>query len=73
MLVSQETLQSLRTEMAGLQSEQLQFAPRAPYSGQGPVVQLTVASVDRDASRSLPRKELAAPAGGHILVREFGF
>jgi putative peptide zinc metalloprotease protein len=128
MLVSQETLQTLRTEMAGLQTEQLQFAPRAPYSGQlrdlhpdlqvgqwlsgkekiatlvregtpwvvetwldeeavqrlrvgdravfmrdsgqGPVVGLTLGSIDRDASRSLPRKELAAPAGGHVLVRE---
>jgi putative peptide zinc metalloprotease protein len=39
-------------------------------SGQGPVVGLTVGSIDRDASRSLPRKELAAPAGGHVLVRE---
>ena len=128
MLVSQETLQTLRTEMTGLQTEQLQFAPRAPYSGQlrdlhpdlqvgqwlsgkekiatlvregtpwvvetwldeeavqrlrvgdravfmrdsgqGPVLELTVSSVDRDASRLLPRKELAAPAGGHVLIRE---
>jgi putative peptide zinc metalloprotease protein len=128
MLVSKETLQTLRTEMAGLQTEQLQFAPRAPYSGQlrdlhpdlqvgqwlsgkekiatlvregtpwlvetwldeeavqrlrvgdravfmrdsgqGPVLELTVSSVDRDASRLLPRKELAAPAGGHVLIRE---
>jgi putative peptide zinc metalloprotease protein len=39
-------------------------------SGQGPVLELTVSSVDRDASRLLPRKELAAPAGGHVLIRE---
>jgi putative peptide zinc metalloprotease protein len=128
MLVNQETLQTLRTEMAGLQAEQQQFSPRAPFSGhlrdlhpdlqvgqwlsgkekvatlvregtpwvvetwldeeavqrlrvgdqavflrdsgQGPILRLKVSSVDRDASRLLPRKELAAPAGGHVLVRE---
>ena len=31
---------------------------------------LTVAEVDRDAARVLPRGELAAQAGGHILTRE---
>ncbi len=36
----------------------------------GPVLPLTVRAVDRDASRSLPRAELSATAGGHILVRE---
>jgi putative peptide zinc metalloprotease protein len=38
--------------------------------GAGPLLALTVASVDRDATRTLPRPELAAPAGGSVLVRE---
>ena len=33
-------------------------------------VHLQVAAVDRDASRALPRPELAAHLGGHILTRE---
>jgi putative peptide zinc metalloprotease protein len=36
----------------------------------GPIVTLRVRSIDRDASRALPRAELAVPAGGHVLVRE---
>lgn len=36
----------------------------------GPVLRLTVSAVDRDASRFLPRTELAAHLGGHILTRE---
>ncbi len=36
----------------------------------GPRLALTVRSIDRDASRALPRPELALPAGGHVLVRE---
>jgi putative peptide zinc metalloprotease protein len=36
----------------------------------GPVVHLRVQRVDRDASRVLPRPELAAHLGGHVLVRE---
>jgi putative peptide zinc metalloprotease protein len=38
----------------------------------GPVLALTVRSIDRDASRALPRSELAVPAGGHVMVRERG-
>ena len=39
-------------------------------AGQGPVLRLKVAAVDRDASRTLPRPELAAHLGGHVLTRE---
>ena len=38
--------------------------------GQNSAVQAQVVSVDRDASRVLPRAELAAHLGGHILTRE---
>ena len=40
-----------------------------PDSQPGSAVRLRVESVDRDAARVLPRPELAAPAGGHVLVR----
>lgn len=36
----------------------------------GPALRLTVQGIDRDASRVLPRPELAAQQGGHVLVRE---
>jgi putative peptide zinc metalloprotease protein len=39
-------------------------------AGTGPLLQLVVREVDRDASRTLPEPALAAPAGGHVLVRE---
>ena len=41
-------------------------------SGQGPLLRLKVASIDRDASRQLPRKELSAAAGGHVATRTKG-
>ncbi|ANQ85746.1 HlyD domain-containing protein [Azoarcus olearius] len=41
-----------------------------PDSGEGPVLRLAVSAIDADASRVLGRGILAAPAGGHILVRE---
>ncbi|MBY0240468.1 MAG: HlyD family efflux transporter periplasmic adaptor subunit [Burkholderiaceae bacterium] len=36
----------------------------------GPAVRLTVAAIDRDASRTLNEPELAALFGGHVLVHE---
>ncbi len=45
----------------------------AVFLADGPmsnILQLTVASVDKDASRVLPRGELAAHWGGHVLTRE---
>jgi putative peptide zinc metalloprotease protein len=39
-------------------------------SGAGPLLKLRVREIDRDATRTLPQAELAAPAGGHIPVRE---
>lgn len=39
-------------------------------AGAGPALYLSVQSVNRDASRVLPRNELAAHLGGHILVRD---
>ena len=38
----------------------------------GAMISLRVRSIDRDASRALPRAELSVPAGGHVLVREKG-
>ena len=45
----------------------------ALFVAEGPrhqVVHLKVVAVDRDASRVLPRPELAAHLGGHVLTRE---
>lgn len=39
-------------------------------SAQGPAVHLRVLAVDRDSARVLPRAELAAHLGGHILTRD---
>lgn len=39
-------------------------------AGLGPVLRLKVMSIDRDISPVLPRGELSAQAGGHLLVRE---
>jgi putative peptide zinc metalloprotease protein len=39
-------------------------------TGSGPSLGLTVTAIDRDATRALPRPELAAPHGGHVMVRE---
>ncbi|MFC3684301.1 HlyD family efflux transporter periplasmic adaptor subunit [Hydrogenophaga luteola] len=39
-------------------------------SASGPAVHLRVQGIDRDASRVLPRPELSAQLGGHVLVRE---
>ena len=39
-------------------------------SATGPVLRLTVSAIDRDTARILPRKELAAALGGHLLTRE---
>jgi putative peptide zinc metalloprotease protein len=38
--------------------------------GHGQAQQLTVSAIDQDASRVLPRAELAAHLGGHVLTRE---
>ena len=45
------------------------FVTDAAY---GPVLRLKVESVDKDASRTLSRPELAAPLGGHVVAREKG-
>lgn len=39
-------------------------------SGSGGVLRLQVTGIDQDATRQLPRPELAAVMGGHILTRE---
>lgn len=130
LLVHRETADTLRAELAGVQTELMQYAPVAPFEGhlrdlppdlqvgqwlaakervavlvragspwlvetwldeasiqriqvgdkavfirdsaQGPLLHLTVSSIDRDASRQLPRRELAAQAGGHVLTRDKG-
>ena len=128
LLVNQQSLQTARAELAGVDAEALQFAPRAPYAGtlkdvnpdlqlgqwvsrkeklgtlikanspwlvetwldedavqrvrvgdaayfykdsaSGAMLRLTVTSVDQDASRVLPKPELAAQWGGHVLSRD---
>jgi len=45
----------------------------ALFFTEGPDIQcieLTVSSIDQDAARTLPRPELSAQLGGHLLVRE---
>lgn len=128
LLVNQESLFTVQAELAGVDAEALQFAPRAPYAGtlkdvnpdlrvgqwvsrkeklgtlikantpwlvetwldedavqrvrvgdaayfykdsaHGPLLRLSVTAVDQDASRVLPKPELAAHWGGHVLSRE---
>lgn len=128
LLVSDEALSTAQAELASLDTELLNYAPRAPFSGQlrdldpdlqagqwisrkervGLLVKddgrwivetwldedavqrvrvgdkaifitdaaddvvrdLQVATIDRDATRTLPRGELAAQSGGHVLTRE---
>lgn len=128
MLVSEETLVTAQTELASLNTELMNYAPRAPFAGRlrdvapdlrvgqwlsrkeriallvrddgrwvvetwldeeavarlkvgdkglfitdgtdSAPVRLTVSLIDRDASRVLPRPELAAHLGGHVLTRE---
>jgi len=41
-------------------------------SGEGPLLNLRVSAIDKDASRQLPRRELASVAGGHVLTRPKG-
>lgn len=128
LLVNQDSLSMVQTELAGLAAEQLQYAPRAPFAGRlrdidpdlhvgqwvsrkekmallvredgrwlvetwldeesvqrikvgdtamfvtdsamTTVLHLTVQAIDRDASRTLPRGELATHLGGHLITRE---
>ena len=130
MLVNRDSVETLRSELAGVKTEMLQFAPVAPYagylrdihpdlhqgqwlagkeklatlvregtpwlvetwldeesiarisvgdralfirdSGAGPLLELQVSSIDKDASRQLPRRELASVSGGHVLTRPKG-
>ncbi len=130
MLVNRDSVETLRSELAGVQTEILQFAPLAPYaghlrdihpdlhqgqwlagkeklatlvregtpwlvetwldeesiarisvgdravfiqdSGAAPLLELKVSSIDKDASRQLPRRELASVSGGHVLTRAEG-
>jgi putative peptide zinc metalloprotease protein len=128
LLVNEEALSTAQAELSSLDTELLNYAPRAPFSGRlrdldpdlqvgqwvarkeriallvrddgrwlvetwldedsvqqvsagdtaifitdggdVPAQHLTVAAIDRDASRSLPRGELAAHSGGHVLTRD---
>lgn len=128
LLVNEKTFATAQAELASLDAELLNYAPRAPFSGQlrdvdpdlqvgqwlsrkekiallvrddgrwlvetwldedavqrvapgdtalfitegeqHSAVSVQVMSVDRDASRVLPRAELTAHLGGHILTRE---
>jgi putative peptide zinc metalloprotease protein len=126
--VAEQSLYTTQAEMQGVQAEQHQFAPIAPYGGRfyfadpdltigqwvgkkepigilvktdtawrvetwldedevarihvgqralfvsdsatGPALSLKVVTVDKDASRTLPRHELASPLGGSVMARE---
>jgi putative peptide zinc metalloprotease protein len=128
LLVNEVMLTAAQSELASLDTELLNYAPRAPFAGhlrdldpdlqlgqwlsrkekiallvrddgrwlvetwldedavqrvalgdralfisdniQGSAVHLRVVAVDRDSARVLPRAELAAHLGGHILTRE---
>lgn len=48
------------------------FALFVTDAAQGTALHMCVVAVDKDASRVLPRAELAAHLGGHILTREKG-
>ena len=53
--------------------QRLSLGDNALFMTGGPDVQvipMELVGIDRDASRVLPRAELAAQAGGHVLVRE---
>jgi len=128
LLVSQRSFSTVQAEMAGLQAEQHQYMPQAPFAGRlrdldpdlqvgqwvakneqlailvrdegqwlvetwldesavqrlrvgdegvfvtdagmGTMLHLKVQAIDSDASRVLPRAELAVQSGGHVLTRE---
>jgi putative peptide zinc metalloprotease protein len=128
LLVNQDSVSMVQSQLAGLEAEQLQFAPRAPFSGRlrdmdpdlhvgqwmarkekiallvredadwlietwldeesvqrikvgdaavfvtdsalSTQVALKVQTIDSDASHVLPRPELAAHLGGHLITRE---
>jgi putative peptide zinc metalloprotease protein len=128
LLVNEETLSTAQSELASLDTELLNYTPRAPFAGrlhdldpdlhvgqwlgrkekiaslvrddgrwmaetwldedsvqrvragnsalfitegeQSTALRLTVETVDQDVTRVLPRAELAAHLGGHILTRE---
>jgi putative peptide zinc metalloprotease protein len=127
-MVSEQTALATQAELQGVQAEQHQYAPAAPFGGQflladpdltvgqwigkkdnlallvhqsspwrvetwldeddvarvrvgqsakfltdgptSPIVDLKVISVDKDAARVLPRRELASLLGGHVMTRE---
>jgi len=127
-MVADQTANTTELELLGVQAEQQQFAPLAPYDGQflladpdltvgqwvakkehlavlvrqgsawraetwldeddvarvrigqsarfftdgstPQVLKLQVSAIDRDATRLLPRRELASALGGHVPVRE---
>ncbi len=128
MLSNEEALITAQAELSSLETELLNYAPKAPFAGvlrdmdpdlrvgqwlsrkekvavlteasgewvvetwldevaaqrvqlndeawltidmaTGPVLRLKVKAIAEDATRLLPRAELAAPLGGHILARE---
>ena len=48
----------------------LAVGPVFADSATGPLLTLQLTAIDRDAARTLPRKELASTLGGHVLTRE---
>ena len=53
--------------------QRVEIGDSALFIAEGPAIhtiRLKVSSIDRDASRVLPRPELAAQSGGHVLTRE---
>lgn len=53
--------------------ERLEIGQSASFqtdNATGSMLHLSVAAIDKDASRLLPKKELSSTFGGHILTRE---
>ena len=73
LLVAQGTTWRVETWLDEDQVAQVQLGQQAtfwPDSATGRMLDLRVAVIDRDASRTLPRRELASAWGGHVLTRE---
>lgn len=73
LLVRQGTPWRVETWLHEDEVDRVQVGQKAFFtldSGSGPGLSLRVATIDRDAARVLPRRELDAARGGHVLTRE---
>lgn len=73
LLVRKDTPWRVETWLHEDEVDRVQVGQKAFFmldSGTGPGLSLRVAAIDRDAARVLPRRELDAARGGHVLTRE---